>query len=89
MSIIARLQALEEAGLVVEHRPTTMAEWGLTPRRLWLVKVWHDWCFADGGCTDRRVSLESLADAEARLNAFVRGRWMENEVDLRHLESPA
>lgn len=72
----------------MEHQPTIKAARGPTPRRLWLVRSWHDWCFPGGDHPDNRISAEARSRAEAQLNAFVLGKWMENEIDLKQLDPP-
>ena len=86
LSIISKLEACEAVeGVLVEYHPTIPAAWGHTPRRLWLLKAWYSWCFPDGDHPDSRILLTALAQVENQLNAFVRGRWMESQVDLTQL----
>jgi hypothetical protein len=86
LSIIHIIQTLQGRGALVRYEPTIRRDFHPQgPRLLWLTPDAWKWCHPAGAHPDRRIRDESLAHLQDQLNAFVRGDFVEYEVDIRRL----
>ena len=85
MSIDHKLAALEDVGRLVRYVPSVETD-ERRNRRIFMVPVAHEWCCPEGRHPDRRVSDLALAYAHQQLNAFVYGRYLELDIDIKQLD---
>jgi hypothetical protein len=86
LSIIHIIKVLEARGALVRYKPTIPRDpHPQGSRSLWLTPDMWEWCCPAGAHADGRIRDESLAHLRDQLNAFVRGDFMEYEVDIRRL----
>jgi hypothetical protein len=86
LSIIHTIQGLEASGALVRYELTVVRDTHPQgSRSLWLTPDTWKWCFPVDAHPDVRIRDQSLAHLRDQLNAFVRGDFMEYEVDIRRL----
>jgi hypothetical protein len=86
LSIIHTVKTLQARGGLVSYEPTIARDVNSPGRRfLWLTPDACKWCCPASAHSDNRIRDASLAHLQDQLNAFVRGDFMEYEVDIRRL----
>jgi hypothetical protein len=84
LSIVSRLDFLEQEGRLIGYVPTVIAGQDGPPRQLWLTVDAHAWCFPKGKHPEK-IREMALAMASSQLNHFALGTTMIEDDDMKHL----